>query len=233
MTDDPQDNTSLRAPFRAAQPMAKARRLDRLLQSEKRGGGRGYTRFVRAMRLLLPLAAVGIIGLLVSWPRVEERISPPPAAQDMPQTVGQNELINPRFESEDSKSRPFTVTATRAVQSTTNPDIVFLEKPMGDIQLGGGAWVAAEAEKGSFDQKNETLALEGRVKLFHDNGYEIVTEKLRVDMRARTAWSDTALQGQGPAGRLDATGVKVDAAGDNIIFTGPAKLVLYRTVKGL
>ncbi|MBU0800482.1 MAG: LPS export ABC transporter periplasmic protein LptC [Alphaproteobacteria bacterium] len=232
---DDQQPTTLRAPFRAAAPEQAKRRLDQLLRADKsgRGGGVGYSRFVRAMRLLLPLVAVGIVGLVVSWPRVEERMTPPPEMTPSTQTVGQNELINPRFESEDRENQPFTVTAARAVQSSDNPDVVFLEKPVGDINLSDGSWVAAEAVKGAFDQRAETLTLEGHVKLFHDEGYEIVTEKLRVEMGARTAWSDTEINGHGPAGKLKATGVKADMAKGEIIFTGPAKLTLNQSIKGL
>jgi lipopolysaccharide export system protein LptC len=233
MSDD--DNHMLRAPFRSAAPVPGQRALDRLLRSEKgsAAAARGYTKFVRAMRLLLPLLAVGIVGIVVSWPRVEERMTAPPVVAPEQQTVGQNELINPRFESQDSKAQPYTITAARAVQSSANPDIVFLEKPVGDINLSDGAWLATEAVKGAFDQKAQTLSLEGHVKLFHDKGYEMVTEKLLVDMAARTAFSDTTINGQGPAGTLAATGIKADTAKGTVVFTGPVTLTLNNGVEGL
>lgn len=227
------DNHDLRAPFRDATPAPRA--LDRLLRSEKgnAAGARAYTRFVRAMRLLLPLVAVGIVGIVVSWPRVEERMTAPPNVSPQAQTVGQNELINPRFESQDSKAQPYTITATRAVQSSANPDIVFLETPVGDIKLSDGAKLGAAAEKGAFDQKAQTLNLEGRVKLVHDKGYEMTTEALLVDMAARTAYADTDVAGHGPAGTLAASGVKADMANGAVIFTGPVTLTLKSGVEGL
>jgi lipopolysaccharide export system protein LptC len=231
----PDEPDTLRAPFRSAAPSPPQRALDRLLRSEKgsAAGARGYTKFVRAMRLVLPLLAVGIVGIVVSWPRVEERMTAPPVVAPEQQTVGQNELINPRFESQDSQSQPYTVTAARAVQSSANPDIVFLEKPVGDINLSDGAWIAAEAQKGAFDQKAQTLVLEGAVKLFHDKGYEMKTEKLLVDMAARTAFSDVAVAGQGPAGTLVATGLKADNMKGQVIFTGPVTLTLNSALEGL
>ncbi len=233
MSDD--HNNMLRAPFRSAAPVPGQRALDRLLRSEKgsAAGAQAYSRFVRMMRLLLPLAAVGIVGIVVSWPRVEERMTAPPVVAPEQQTVGQNELINPRFESQDSKAQPYTITAARAVQSSANPDIVFLEKPVGDINLSDGAWIAAEAVKGAFDQKAQTLNLEGHVKLFHDKGYEMVTEKLLVDMAARTAVSDMDVAAQGPAGTLAASGVKADTTKGTVVFTGPVTLTLNNGVEGL
>jgi lipopolysaccharide export system protein LptC len=227
-TQDNQDNSA-----------QAARRLDTLLRTGRRRTrvNKAYTSFVRTMRLVLPLAAVGIVGLLVSWPRVEERMAKPPVAatpaDSLPQTVGQNELINPRFESEDDKSQPYTLTAARAVQSSDNPDIVFLDKPMGDINLSDGAWIAAEATEGQYNQKEEQLSLRGRVKLFHDSGYELVSEKLQVDLKNRKASSDAAVHGQGPAGTLEATGLQAEMNEGTLVFTGPAKLVLNKALKGL
>lgn len=229
--------TGPQQPSPAAAPDSDNRRLDRLLRADKRRprhDGRGHSRLVRALRLLLPLAAVGIVGLVVSWPRVEERLAPPPQnPAATPQTVGHNELIDPRFESEDQQNRPFTVTAARAVQSSTNPDIVFLEQPAGTMRLDNGATLTAQAVKGAFDQKAETLLLEGDVTMDHDNGYRFVTEKLRVDLGPRTAWADTLVRGDGPDATLRATGVKADIGQGEIIFTGPATLTLRRALNGL
>lgn len=201
--------------------------------STRRMPGKGYTRFVRGMRLLLPLVALGMLGLVVVWPQLNE--TEVVATQEVagPPAVGKNELINPRFESEDSQSQPFTITATRAVQSARDPELVQLEKPMADITLKDGTWLAGSADSGFYQQEAEKLMLEGSVKLYHDDGYEILTEKLFLDIKSEEAWSDTPVYGQGPAGTLTASGVRLSRQNDILIFTGPAKLVLNRSIEGL
>ncbi len=195
--------------------------------------GRAYSLFVRWMRLILPLIAIGIVGLLMAWPRVEETMAPVPKEAIIPQTIGKNELVNPRFESEDEKSQPFTVTANRAVQSAKNPDVLILDHPVADIILQDGTWLAVEAKRGAYRQESEKLLLEENVKLFHDQGYELKTAKLVVDMKSRQAWSDQDVYGQGPAGTLEATGMQAHSDKGLLIFTGPVKLVLNRAIKGL
>lgn len=195
--------------------------------------GKGYSVFVRLMRLALPMLAVGIIGLLLSWPRVEETLAPIPKEAVVPQAVGKNELVNPRFESTDEKSQPFTITAKRAVQSARDPSVVLLENPMADITLTGGTWMAAEAERGAYRQNADRLLLQGEVKLFHDKGYEVITEKLLLNLKNREAWSDEPVYGQGPAGTLKATGMQAHAETEQLIFTGPVKLTLNRAIEGL
>ena len=61
----------------------------------------------------------------------------------------------------------------------------------------------------------------------------MVTEKLLVNLSSREAWSDKPVYGQGPAGTLQATGLQAHTETDHLIFTGPAKLVLNKSVEGL
>lgn len=201
--------------------------------TKKEKGGRGYSRFVRSMRLLLPLIAAGMIGLVVSWSRVEDTFEAIPQEKILPDTVGTNELLNPRYESKDDKNRPYTITATRAVQSPEDMDVVLLTKPEADITLGDGAWLAAKAQKGTYRQKADSLMLEGDVTLYHDQGYELKTPRMLLDLKDRKAVSDSKVSGQGPAGSIEASGMQAVSAANNLIFTGPVHLVLNREIKGL
>lgn len=195
--------------------------------------GPGYSAFVRAMRLALPLAAIGIIGLVLSWPRVEKTLEPIPQEAESPKTAGRNELVKPHFESADEKSQPYTITADRAVQSASDPSVILLDAPMADITMNDGTWMSAKADNGSYRQDAERLMLQGKVRLFHDKGYELQTEKLLVNMKERRAWSDVPISGHGPAGTLEATGMQANAGTDRLIFTGPVKLVLNRAIEGI
>lgn len=197
----------------------------------QKGASKSYSRFIRAMRIFLPLVALGIVGFLMIWPQVNDKFDTMPTEIALVQAVGKNELIKPRFESEDSKHQPFTVTADRAVQNESDPDEVLLEQPQADMVLNDGTWIAAQADEGRYRQESEHLVLEGDVKLFHDQGYEIVTTQLHVDVKHDKAWSETPISGHGPAGTLEATGMTARTDIGHLVFTGPAKLVLYREVK--
>ncbi len=210
-------------------------RLGGLLSGGVRTYNVAYTKFVRVLRLVLPLAAIAIIGLLMSWPRLEDTMEtvPPALQQAVPGKISKNELIDPRFESMDKENRPFTVSAARAVQSARDPEVVILEKPRADMTLKNNSWLAGEADKGAYRQNEEKLVLEGNVRLFHDQGYEVKMDKLLVNLKTGKAWSDADIYGQGPAGTLKATGMKADSASQTLVFTGPVRLVLNRSVRGL
>ncbi len=208
----------------------KPSRLEHLgLKSRRIRVGKSYSRFVHSMRILLPVFALGLVAIVMAWPDMEDAIEPLRKEELMPESIMvKNELLTPRYESTDSGGQPFTVTAAKAIQGIDNPNLVNLERPMADMMLKDGAWVAAEAAQGIYDQQGEKLTLSGSVKLFHDRGYQMETEDLRVDIKTRQAWSAMPVTAQGPEGRLVAEGLEADANAGTMVFTGPAKLTLEK-----
>lgn len=210
-----------------------AERLERLSRPQTaQAYNPRYSRFIRWMRLVLPLVALAIATVVFAWSNMNDDNIIPVQNAEAPRSIGKNELLNPRFESKDDKKQPYTITASRALQGETNEDLVILEEPLADIMLNNGSWVAIKAEQGAFRQDNQRLLLRGSVELFHDKGYQIQTAQLHVDMDKNTAWSETEVYGQGPAGTLEAKGLQADSTEGYLKFTGPAKLVLNRTVTG-
>jgi lipopolysaccharide export system protein LptC len=214
-------------------PPSRLRHLDPLTGKRGRISGEYYSRFVRFMRLFLPLVAVCIIGMVMLWPSLENSFAPIPKQAVLPQTLGKNELLNPRFKSKDDRQQPFTITAKRAIQSAKDQEVIILEKPEADITLKNGTWLAVESKRGIYRQNDEKLLLEGGVQLFHDQGYQMETEKLLISLKTRDAWSDAPVSGQGPAGSLQAKGMRAQTDKGLMVFDGPVKLVLNREIKGL
>lgn len=190
------------------------------------GPGRTYTRIVRWMRLLLPLIALCVVGVLIAWPRMEEAMAPVAREAAAVPAAARNEVLNPRYESLDNSGQPFVITADRAVQSLKDPDLVLLDRPAASLTLGNGRVLSGRAENGTYRQAEEQLWLEGDVRLSQDDGYEMTMEKLLISLKTQQAWSDRPVSGQGPAGTLAASGVQLDNGNGKLIFTGPARLVL-------
>ncbi len=186
---------------------------------------------VKKLRLILPLIAGAIIVVMFVWSDMES-VAPPQKKKDVaPQSIGKNELLNPRFESEDTSQQPYTITAQKAFQNSDNLNLIILEKPVADISLKDGKWLAVEADKGEFEQVKQTLMLQGHVKLFHDDGYEMLTERVDIDMIAQTAVSTTPVSGHGPVGTIQSKGLTANGAKGLLTFTGPATLVLNQKME--
>ena len=188
--------------------------------------GKGYTLTVRVLRILLPVAALTIVGILIA------RLNQGPnkdvlTVKTVKTTAGQIELVKPRYEGVDSKDRPYTLTADKAARDPNNPDVVILSNPVADIALQKKVWLAAKAAKGTYNHATQKLVLSGGVSLFHDAGYELDTDSIDVNIKQGRATATTPVSAHGPLGKLAARGMTATKAGDHIVFTGPAKMTIY------
>ncbi len=189
---------------------------------------RRYTLFVKSLRWILPLIAVGMTVVIVTWDDAGRRTKPIQKEELIPQSENiQNELLKPMFNSVDKNNQPFTVTADRATQNRQDPDLIELDKPVAELQQIDGSKLNGEAANGLYAQKEQKLNLEGAVKLKHSNGYTLSTEELRIDLVTQKAYSGMDVRVDGPAGSIDATGLEGDANSGALIFMGPAKVILY------
>ena len=185
-----------------------------------------HSSVVRRLRLVLPLIAVAIVGVMLAWSDMDANVEPVRREDVSPQTVGKNELLKPKFQSEDTKKQPYTITADKAFQESEDLDRVILDKPVADIALQDGAWIAIKATDGEYLQSAQKLNLKGNVRLYHDDGYELNTDAVDLDISNQTAHSSSPVTGHGPAGTISGAGL--DATGQNgvLIFTGPASMTL-------
>ena len=203
--------------------------LGALLQNrDRKGSGPGYSRFVRALRVFLPLAALGVTGLVMLFAQSSENFerTEDDFTVEKPAT---NELMKPRFESRDENAQPYTITANKAIQSETQSNKIFLDKPVADMMTKKGAWLAVEADHGEYTENQEILVLKGNVQLLHDDGYSLRSQKMNINLESNTAQTDMPVEAHGPAGMLKARGLTAYQKENKIIFTGPAKLTLYNS----
>lgn len=212
-------------------------RLERLSRRDERAlDVAGYTRFVRVMRMALPLAAVGVFAILFIRTGVEDKLIVP-IESDKPkikmQNITKNELINPKFESMDKKQQPYKITADRAVQGEKNKDLIMLDRPIGVMTMKGGVNITVHSDAGAYRQDTERFFLQGSVLMEHGDGYSLFSEEAHIDMKQNFAWSEKDVRGRGPNILIDAKGVRANGNTGEIIFAGPAKLILLNGVDGI
>ena len=193
-----------------------------------RTAGGGYSRFVAWMKVLLPVVALLLIGLVVIWPRLKGddtfRISFSSAHMSGESEPG---MDNARYVGTDENRQPYSVTADLARLVPNAENEFALELPKADLTLEDGSWLVLTADTGLYVHKERTLVLNGNVNLFHDTGYEIATEHLDVDLKTNRAVGNKELVAHGPFGELEAQGLELVDKGKVIFFKGPAKLTLY------
>jgi len=188
----------------------------------------GYSRLIRRVKLVLPIAAFLLLGLVFGWNQFQTNTIEPirETYTQEQQSVTRNELINATFESVDEKGQPFTVMAARAVQDAGDENTMLLESPTGRMDLESGDALSVRADQGTYSQDVRTIILNENVKVGHSLGYVLETDILHVDMKSSVAHSDLDVRGYGPEGTIEAKGVQANSTQDIVVFSGPAKLIL-------
>lgn len=191
-------------------------------------GHRRYSRFVGVMKVLLPSLAVVLLGLVVAWPRLgndEDRFQIGFASISQ-QAVENLQMVNARYYGIDNRNHPFTVTADLAKEEQPRSGVMLLERPKADFATRDGNGVYVEAVRGYYHQKEQILDLEGEVSLFHDEGYELHTEKASIDLVRSVAEGHVAVTGNGPQGRIQGEGFRIVENGRQIVVLGRSGLSL-------
>jgi lipopolysaccharide export system protein LptC len=215
-----------RADFRAPQP--ERRRVlmpSRAREVPSAGSIHRRHRLVQAMKFLLPLAAAGLLALLLLWPELEGRdgrLSFRRGPALVPEAL---QLVAPRFQGIDELGRPYTITA-RVGRQIGQEEVMLLDQPRADILLNDGAWIYVEADNGRYDKPAQHLDLEGNVRIFHDSGMLFRTEQASVQIDQGSADGDRATQAQGSFGTIESEGFRLRDRGAVMIFTGKAHAVL-------
>lgn len=189
---------------------------------------RRHSKIVRSMRLILPVAALAVIVIIMAWKSDNNPVTAVPREEISPQTVSQNELVNPKFQSEDNSGQPYSITADRATQNAEDMNTLFLHKPVANITLKSGSTVSLTAINGEYQQAEKGLMLDGAVEVQNDSGYKIQTQKMNIDVTGQIITSDTPVTGHGPQADITASGLNVNGDSKILIFNGPAKLTLRK-----
>ncbi len=190
--------------------------------TERTMKARGPKRFVRFVRVALPVLALLVIVALVLWPVIKPNKIAGVVLKNIPDLVVQNL----HFTGLDSKNEAYSLSALKATRPQGIQNIYDLEKPEGELTLTSGAWVAGKAQYGRYDQDTRKLWLGGDVQLFHDKGYQFTSDEAQIDLNEDYAWGEKPVLIQGDFGEIRGQGFRLLDSGHIMIVKGPAHAVL-------
>ena len=191
-----------------------------------------YSRSVRWMKIVLPIGAIVLIGLIFMMGTDRGAVVDLGETRDAALLSAGLKLENPRFAGTTDDGDPFVVTAKSALPDGAVPDRIDLERPSGEIRLSDGVTLKVDAKDGRMFRKDEELHLMGDVTLTTSDGYRAVTERVEMNLDTKSATVPGEVRATGPIGSIRADRMQVRTAAPNsrdvvIRFEGNVKLV-YR-----
>jgi lipopolysaccharide export system protein LptC len=164
----------------------------------------GYTRFVRIMKVMLPLIACSLIVLVVVYSSKGREAKVKIVAQDIGSVDKDRQLVSPKLTGTDGRGQPFTVTAKGATQAPGKARRLTIDEVTADITMQDKSWVQVGAVKGELDVEGKTLDLTNSINIYSDQGYECHTEAARYDFGTGLLKGDAPIKCQGPMGLFTA-----------------------------
>lgn len=192
------------------------------------------SRLIGVLRVLLPLLALVLVGLVLAWPQIMRDsggIGVPtlvPGDGDQPDRL---RMDSPRYVGQTRSDRPYEVTARAASLDPLRANIVHLDRPVADITLADDSDVHLKAESGVYDRDAQRLLLDGGIDVVTSNGYRFVTPSARVNLAQGQVRGWQPIEGEGPAGTLSANRFEIQDAGDVLRFDGRVRVTVQPPVR--
>ena len=185
------------------------------------------TRFVLFSKWFLAIVAAILLVVLIVVPMFEKRSGARLSfVSENPNTVktdGSNapSMAKPVYEGTDAKGRQYRITGGRATQITA--DMIELDHVEAMLENGDN-FVSVTADKAQYLQEEKKVELIGNVNVIHGKGYSFVTPAATVDTATMDVTGNQEISGEGPMGKLLATGFEIRDNGKSIRFGGTSRV---------
>jgi lipopolysaccharide export system protein LptC len=185
----------------------------------------GHDRLIRAARAVLPMCIGALAAFLIFAPlsNANGDVSFVLAKDSVDIAKERMKVIAATYRGEDSKGRPFKLTAGSAVQQSSKDPVVRLNDLAAEIQMKDGP-AALSARKGRYDMSREVVLIDGPLTFTSTDGYRLATSDVAVGLKSRRLVSSGAASGTIPLGSFSAGQLRVDLEDRTVTLAGRAHL---------
>lgn len=190
-----------------------------------------YSRLVAWLKILLPLAALGILSSVVFFARDadDQRTIPFVTQEGGPDTPGER-VTQPEYVGVTADGAEITMRAEQVSPVDGNTQLLDARNLRSTIRAVDGRVFDSAAPEARIDLKEGVAHLLGEVTVETSDGYTVVSEDLDTRLDATWAESHGPVSGTSPIGTLNAGRFTYTAPAEGeslLVFNGGVKLV-YR-----
>jgi lipopolysaccharide export system protein LptC len=178
---------------------------------------RAHSRLVMVLRWLLPtliLALLGLLGTFVVGQAVRAAAARP---REMPTQI---RMVSPHFIGRDNQGRAFNLASRLALRDDTNMQRVFLTFPVIVMDVDSVHPKTLTSDRGVYDEDTHMLRLNGHVRVDDSTASTVATDEALVDTKAGTVSGVSALNGNGPMGKIHAGSYSATEKGQVLVMHG-------------
>ena len=227
-------------PLTAAQPDAATARAYWTISHNDRERrfrvARRHSRRIRLLRVAVPGCVGFVLLVYMAWRTLNpvELLSAklPVGANDLVVSGSKITMEQPRLKGFTRDSRPYELTAIRASQDITKPDVVEMTDVRAKFQMPDNSTADVTAHDGVFDSKNEILKL-GKNVVLNASTYTVWLNDAVVDVRTGNIVTEQPVEVKMLQGTLNAKRLEVKESGALLRFEGGVNMKLKLENGGL
>lgn len=182
-----------------------------------KGKARVHSRVVHALRFLLPLTMIGIVGALaglVTAHAIRRREAV------RAETASPIRMVNPHFYGRDNSGRPYTLAAHEASRDDQVFQRVLLVDPDLTLDTGAAHPSTLTARRGVYEEDTRILHLAGQVRAVDAKGARFASESAIVNTRTGQVTGPQPLSGSSGGEAVQAHSFVAYDKGDRVVFKG-------------
>ena len=184
----------------------------------------GHDRLIRRASIVLPLFIGALAAVLVIAPLMKRSEISFMLVKDKVEVATERmRVTSALYRGEDSKGRPFSLSAGSAVQRTSKVPIVQMQDLAARIRLDDGPAVL-RAANASYDMDQERVLIPNGLLFEAADGYRLTTRGVGLDLKSRTLDSKAPVEGRMPLGTFSADRLHADLNSQTVSLVGRARL---------
>ena len=186
--------------------------------------GHGHDKVIAVLKLALP-ALIGVLFAFLVFSPLEEK-------QEVSFVFNKNEVQHAEermrvqsaeYRGQDSRGRPFVLSARQAVQQSSAVPIVDVRDMTARILLDNGP-ARLDAGQALYNMDTDKVDVRGPIVVTAADGYRLGTRDVIVDLRQRNLASRGPVEGQMPLGRFTAGRFQADLPNRRVVLTNRARV---------
>lgn len=208
---------------------------DRSAQPRRPRADNRHSRAVALLKIVLPLAAIGLLATLFLVPGEPGREAAHSPDSDALEQIREKRLLRgPVYTAVTETGGALTVTADTATPRAGETGLFDMTDLAVTLEPRSGGETTLDAQSGVIDGGAEAGVFRGRVQVATADGYRLETEELSATLDGRRAESTEPVRLEGPRFYLEAGAMEIDAGpndrpGSRVVFKEGVRLVYTAT----
>ena len=212
----------------ARRPNRREGRIETAAASDEKRyqAARRHSRFVRALRVILPVIIVASTGGFFATAYLGSNAIPGVSFRGIDVKSNSLTMDKPQVSGFSGARQSYALSADKAVQNLENPQVVTLEGIDARLGIETGDSAKLGAGRGIYDSKAETLMLRDGISIKTSTGYEAEFNRADVDLKKGTLQAIEPVELRSADGTIRGNEVEIVEGGKRIIFRNGVSMTL-------